>query len=174
MNFNQLVSECTRPISGTCLDHIFANIPERLKDIRTIGIGLSDHLPLFAVRKYCRIDNIRRADEKAHFIRYRNMKNFDAEQFKSSLRQAPWDTVFLFDEIDDMLDSWESLVIGAIDSHCPMRDKRVAMVNQAPWMNKSILNQLRHRDACLKTARLSNSPDAWSKYKEERNKSVSL
>jgi hypothetical protein len=102
------------------------------------------------------------------------MKNFDAEKFQSSLRQIPRDTVFLFDEVDDMLDSWESLVIGAIDSHCPMRDKRVAQINQAPWMSKSILNQLRHRDKCLKTARISNSPDAWSKYREERNKSVSL
>ena len=124
MNFKQLVNEITHPISGTCLDHIFANHPERIKGVRTIGIGLSDHLPLFALRKYCRTVN-HRSVKNAHFIRYRNMKNFNEEHFKSTLRQAPWDTVFLFDDIDDILDSWESLFIGAIDTDCPWRIKEL-------------------------------------------------
>ena len=102
------------------------------------------------------------------------MKNFNEEHFKFTLRQAPWDTVFLFDDIDDILDSWESLFIGAIDTHCPWRDKRVARANQAPWMSKSVLSQLQLRDACLKTARLTNTSDAWTKYRRERNKAVGL
>ena len=37
------------------------------------------------------------------------MKRFDAELFKQTLMQTPWDSVFIFDDIDDMLDSWEKL-----------------------------------------------------------------
>ena len=47
--------------------------------------------------------------QKNQNIRYRDMKQFDENRFKEALSQAPWDTVFVFDEIDDMLDSWESL-----------------------------------------------------------------
>ena len=37
------------------------------------------------------------------------MKQFNENRYKETLSQAPWDTVFVFDEVDDMLDSWESL-----------------------------------------------------------------
>ena len=43
-------------------------------------------------------------------IQYRNMKMFDAELFKQTLMQTPLDSVFIFDEIDDMLDSWEKFI----------------------------------------------------------------
>ncbi|PFX16295.1 putative RNA-directed DNA polymerase from transposon BS [Stylophora pistillata] len=48
MNFDQLVNVPTRPISETCLDHIFSNQPQRIQNIICPVIGLADHLPLFA------------------------------------------------------------------------------------------------------------------------------
>ena len=133
MNFKQMVNDITRPISSTCLDHIYSNHPERVMDVRTIGVGLSDHLPLVMVRKYARSDPQRCRNTK--FIKYRNMKNFNANNFITTSKEVPWDTVFLFDDIDDMLESWESLFNSALDSHCPWRDKRVKNLKQAPWIN---------------------------------------
>lgn len=52
--------------------------------------------------------------------------------------QTPSDSVFIFDDIDDMLDSWEKLFIDALEQHCPWRTKRVARVNQAPWITPAI------------------------------------
>ena len=52
MNFTQLVNEVTRPVSGTCLDHIYSNHPQRILNISTLNCGLSDDVPIFAVRKY--------------------------------------------------------------------------------------------------------------------------
>ena len=63
--------------------------------------------------------------QKNQNIRYRDMKQFDENRFKEALSQAPWDTVFVFDEIDDMLDSWESLFNSVLDENCPWREKRV-------------------------------------------------
>ena len=54
MNFKQLVTETTRPVSATCLDHILSNKPQRMHNIVIPDIGLSDHLPVFAVRQYSR------------------------------------------------------------------------------------------------------------------------
>ena len=85
------------------------------------------------------------------------MKQFDENRFKDALSQAPWDTVFVFDEIDDMLDSWESLFNSVLDEHCPWREKRVKRAVQAPWMTSSVLKQRHLRDNCLKTARRSNT-----------------
>ena len=52
MNFTQLVNEVTRPVSGTCLDPIYSNHPQRILNISSLNCGLSDHVPIFAVRKY--------------------------------------------------------------------------------------------------------------------------
>ena len=65
------------------------------------------------------------------------MKMFDAELFKQTLMQTPWDSVYIFDEIDDMLDSWEKLFIDALEQHCPWRTKRVARVNHASSLDNT-------------------------------------
>ena len=70
------------------------------------------------------------------------MKRFDAELFRQTLTQTPSDSVFIFEEIDDMLDSWEKLFIDAFEQHCPWRTKLFARVNQAPWITPAIIKQL--------------------------------
>ena len=102
------------------------------------------------------------------------MKRFDEEQFKLTLEHTPWDTVFVFDEIDDMLESWENLFTNAVDQHCPWWYKRVALVNQTPWMSNAIIDQLRLRDTLLKRSKRSNNPDDWAEYKKARNKAVGM
>ena len=52
MSFKQLVTMVTRPRSGTCLDHVYTNFPNRVKSIVAHNTGLSDHLPVFGVRLY--------------------------------------------------------------------------------------------------------------------------
>ena len=52
MNFKQLLNEMTRPVSGTCLDHMYSNHLQRITNIFYRNIGLSAYLPIFAVRKY--------------------------------------------------------------------------------------------------------------------------
>jgi len=176
MNFNQLIYVPTQPISGTCLDHIFPNQLKRIQSITCPVIGLSDHLPLFAVRKYNNAHErcIRNASKGSTNIRYRNMKRFDEEQFKLTLEHTPWDTVFVFDEIDNMLESWENLFNNTVDQHCLWRNKRVALVNQTPWMSNAIIDQLRLRDTLLKRSKHSNNPDNWAEYKKAKNKAVGM
>ena len=103
MNFKQLVTETTRPVSEKCLDHILINNPQRVHNIVIPDIGLSDHLLVFAVRQYNR-NSKRVHQQKGHvYIKYRNMKVFNEEQFKSTLKESPWDSVFVFEDIDDIL-----------------------------------------------------------------------
>ena len=91
MNFKQLVTWVTRPISGTCIDLVFANFPERIHTITIPNVGLEDHLPVFGVRLY-------KAKERSHCrvkpfkIVYRNVKRFIESDFLSTLKEIPWDT----------------------------------------------------------------------------------
>ena len=123
-------------------------------------------LPLFAVRRYNNAHErcIRNTSKGSTYIRYRNVKRFDEEQFKLSLEQ----------KLDDMLESWENLFNCALDQHCPWRNKRVALANQTPWMSNAIIDQLRLRDTLLKRSKRSNNPDDWAEYKKARNKAVSM
>ena len=117
MNFTHLVNEVTRPVNGTCLDHIYSNHPQRTLNISTLNCGLSDHIAIFAVCKY----NNQHAPwsmQKNQNIQYRTMKQFDENQFKEALSQVAWDTVFVFDKIDDMLDSWESIFNIVLNENC--------------------------------------------------------
>ena len=103
------------------------------------------------------------------------MKQFDRNRYKEALSHARWDTVFVFDEVDDMLDSWESLFFNSVlDENCPWREKRVKCAVQAPWMTSSVLKQLHLRDNWLKTARRSNNADDWFNYRAARNKAVAM
>ena len=69
MNFKQVVNDTTRPISGTCFDHIYSNFSQRLSSIWIQNIGLADHLPLFVVRKYRKKRNLSRHEtlQRAEF-----------------------------------------------------------------------------------------------------------
>ena len=76
MHFKQLVDFITRPVSKTCLDHVYSNQPQRISSVSCHNIGLADHVPVFVVRKYAR------ENHKAHNstpITYRNMKRFDED-----------------------------------------------------------------------------------------------
>ena len=39
MNFTHLVNEVTRSVSGTCLDHIYSNHPQRILNISTLTVA---------------------------------------------------------------------------------------------------------------------------------------
>ena len=105
MNFKQAVSTTTRPVSNSCLDHIHTNNPQRIQNIVCPSIGLSDHLPVFAVRSF-NPNYERNHQQKGNtYIKHRYMKNFNAEQLKSTLKETPWDSVFIFEDIDDLLSS---------------------------------------------------------------------
>lgn len=66
LNLTQTVNEITRPASNTCLDHIYTNYPARMFKVFTKNIGLSDHLPVFAVRRYKKSDMHGSTSNKQH------------------------------------------------------------------------------------------------------------
>ena len=84
LHFKQFVDFITRPVSKTCLDHVYCNRPQHIKLVTSHNIGLADHLPTFVERKYARLNRMKTIS----LIRYRDMKRFDEDRFKQSLHRA--------------------------------------------------------------------------------------
>ena len=130
LNLTQVVNSITRPLSKTCLDHIWCSHPEHLNNISVIPSGMSDHLPIVATRKYNRA---RSNNSRYNAISYRDIKNLDKDAFVESLETAPWDCAFVFDDINDIVDAWYKILKAVVNEHLPLKQKRVKRRNQPKW-----------------------------------------
>ena len=75
LKMTQLNSGVTRPVSGKCLDHVWSSHPDRIGFVPTENNGLSDHLPIFSIRKYKQ--KLHRDGEQHTLISYRDFKTVD-------------------------------------------------------------------------------------------------
>ena len=71
----------------------------------------------------------------------------------------------MFEDVVDVLSTWEALFDQALDAHCPWREKQVLREKQTPWMTKAIIEHLRLRDMLLEIARFPNAKADWDSYK---------
>jgi uncharacterized membrane protein len=133
---------------------------------------MSDHLPVFATRIYKR--NKGPNNNSHHVINFRNMKQLDTGKLISALKNAPWDCVFLLEDIDEVLDTWYDIFNSVIDELLPLQQKRVKREVQPKWFTNNISQKIKSRDKALKRARKSNLETDWNIYKKAKNNVTSL
>jgi len=159
-------------ISGAKFEEHCSNIFRDIMDVLVLSYALSDHLPTFAVRKYFKQSKQDKQEHKA--IKYRNIKGIDDKAFISTLANSPWDTAFVFDDVNDSLAAWEDIFSQAVDLHTPIVHKWVRKVRQPQWLTRDILDQLSKRDTLLRKARACNTTDAWARYRGTRNQATDM
>ena len=81
------------------------------------------------------------------------------EALLNDLHSSPWDSAFVFDDLDDVLDALELLLNEAVRRHIPQKQKRVKKLKQPDWMNERIVEAIKQRDQELKKAHKTNDPD---------------
>ena len=104
------------------------------------------------------------------YITYRNLKCLNHEKFVEALYETPWDTIFLFDEVDNIVNGWYSLLNEAVDVNAPIKRKRIRDDTKPKWLSPAILKLMKKHDHLLKKAKRSNAPDDWSALKSTKNK----
>ena len=62
------------------------------------------------------------------------------------LQSVPWDTIKMFDDIDDILEAWLDLFLQVVDKHLPLKQHRVRNKNQPQWLSSEILDAMKCRD----------------------------
>ena len=98
---------------------------------------------------------------------------FDEPAFLSSLRGIPWDTAYIFDDVNDIWCHWESLLKQAIDHHAPLKRMNLKS-NHLPWINPAIQKQMLIRNLLYKKFRRIPTNENWNNYRCQRNKVTAL
>ena len=98
----------------------------------------------------------------------RNYKLVNKENFKLALQNAPWWIGNLFDDIDDVVNTWELLYKDVVDEFITERNVKLRQ-NSLPWVNTDIRKLLNKRYKFLKIWQQTKDPAAHTTYKEARN-----
>ena len=111
--------------SKSLIDVILVNRPEHWATSGSLQLGMSDHDLVYNVRKH------RLPKSRVKVIANRSMKHFNQDAFLADLATTPWDTAFIFDNIDDVWTHWSTLFDVIVEKHAPVIEKRVRS-NQLP------------------------------------------
>ena len=121
MNMTQHVTVVTRPKSNSCLDHVYTTHGHFITNISVPCIGLSDHFPVFLCRNYVEL-NLESGHKQ---INYLDFKNLNTEAMLSDLKDLPWDSAFVFNDVDYTLDALELILSEVVKKHIPKKQKCV-------------------------------------------------
>ena len=108
-------------------------------------LTISGHFAIFRNRKLN--SNVRK--NKDNIITYRSFKNFDESSFKNDLSEVPWEIVTEFDDINEMVEVWNSLFLEIVNKHTPIKTYRVKRQYQPEWLTTDILECMKKRDRCM-------------------------
>ena len=92
--------------SKSLIDVILVNRPEHWATSGSLQLGMSDRDLIYIVRKQ------RLPKSKVKVIESRRMKYFIQDAFLADLTTTPWDTAFIFDDIDDLWAHWSNYLMS--------------------------------------------------------------
>ena len=137
-NISQLISTCTRitESTATILDWAYVST-EHISAYGTLNHNISDHLPVFVVRKKERNKCRKKEVEGRSYLRY------STERFQDLLNGLDWD---IYDQSEDnpevLWDIFEHNIVLILDKICPIR--KLAVPEYKPeWLNNEILLLMR-------------------------------
>ena len=76
-------------------------------------------------------------------------------EFLKTLSETPWDSAFVFEDVDDIVDAWYCFFYEAVNIHMPLKKKRVKYDTQPKWLTSELLELIKSRDQKLKKAKYS-------------------
>lgn len=150
--------------STTQIDICLTNC-EHITSAGTIGANLSDHLPIFAVKKLHRNDrNILREN-----VRIRSYADYTINGLSESLLCQDWEEYYY--KIDNVDAAWDYLfneMLRNADYYAPFRtiNRRASTI---PWYTVDLLQGAIERDRLFAIARKAPSPKNIKAARRQRN-----
>ena len=144
---DQLISDYTlvTPRSGSIIDHIYTNC-NPINKSGTLNINISDHYPVFAIRKK------QRHHIPKKIITCRIYRNYHKDLFVDNLINQDW-SIFDRTNAPDIL--WKVTVSNihrALDPICPIKSTTVPEY-KPKWINNDVIALMRDRDSFYHKAR---------------------
>ena len=156
LNMEWLIKKITRPntlgVGGTTIDNILTDS----KYIAMHGVLpdlLSDHLPIYAIRK-----KKRNFFEKIK-ITNRVYKKYDKEAFQQYMRDQDWSKVYKASDINEKLRIVQDTARRFLNQHCPIRTYTVKDY-KTQWMDPDTLKLINTRNLHMRRfKKYKNTPD---------------
>ena len=166
-NLTQLIDIPTRVAkdSSTIIDHIYTDTSSSIAEICVPTCGISDHYPVFCTLQSNKSHSYEKNKHKSIF--YRSFKHFKNDAFIWDVINAPLDDVYNYTDPTEALDTWCRIFMKIVDTHAPVKKKRVKNDIMPPWLTANIRHEMRIRDNL-------KSKNNFEEYKKQRNKVKSL
>ena len=100
-------------------------------------------------------------------INYHSFKHFDEQSFIQDLSLIPWEVIQLFNNVDEMVEIWNSLFLEVVNKHAPLKCHRIKRKCQPDKITPEILDHIKERNKCKINGNLDQ-------YRILRNKITSL
>ena len=157
----QLISEPTHitPNLQTVLDLIITDSPGYILD-SGVGHPIGDPYHCYV---FCKLA-IRYCKDKKYQRTFWDFKDADFDTLNDRLKSVPWDTMFIFDEVNDMADHF--LELFKTECQSVIQQKTVTI---KPWMTKEIKHKLSIRDRYFRRWKASGSDQSLLLYRSKRN-----
>ena len=164
-DLSQLVSEPTRitETTSTLIDHIYTTHQENITECFVAHYAISDHFPVCITRKVNK-----KISKKDHTTTtFRCFNHFDDSAFLNDLQISLSSFSANSTYIDIDFSRWHNIIIEQLDSHAPVKSKRVKHQRLPAWFTPEISLMQTLRDS-------SKRQKQWSDYKRYRNKTATL
>lgn len=147
----RLVFQATH-ISGGQLDQIFATSLLGCDVLVGSGdCGISDHYPVYG--------HIRVKAERKYFkdVEYRKLKAISSTAFSHDIQCLVDNTDYSCDDFRSAVTNLNSESLSIIDSHAPLLQKTISVVDRAPWFDKEYRDKRKERRKAEKRKNLSSA-----------------
>ena len=131
--------------STTLIDNIFSNFSDTSTSSGNLVCSISDHLPQFSLFNFT-VDKKKRVGRK--FIR--NYKRFNRENFLLDFLEIDWCKELISKDPCQNLSKFISKTNELINSHVPLKKIKYNEMPKKPWITKSIISSIFHKNALYK------------------------
>ena len=148
--------------SSTCIDLLYTDIAN-IMESGVINYNISDHLPIYLVKKKPRNKIIRKLATGRSYIHY------DKDVFSRLFGALDWKN---FENSIDPAILWECFstnIVKVLDIICPIKTLQVVDV-RPEWLTNELLIQMRQRDKAFKKARRTKKGTDWNFARTLRNR----
>ena len=162
--FQPCIIEPTRIVPGqkpSLIDNIFVNTIGKTIVSGNIYNKISDHMPNFV------IINEQNAEKANHKKVFRNMANFNADDFNNDVSKIH---LSLSDDINTVFDNFQEQYIKILDNHAPWKtmSKKDCKWSLKPWFTKGLRKSIKIKDLYYGKFMRTKKSDWYDLYKKYR------
>lgn len=137
------------------IDLIFTTRSDLISKCGVFPLGISDHNLVYATMK------LKNKRPPPKFIKTRDYKNMNVENFRQDIETAPFHVASVVDEPDDVLWAWQTLFNSVCDEHAPWKEVKIRSRSD-PWITNEIRYKINSRYKIFKAAVSTKCPELWS------------